>query len=88
MKSSTPQQDAVVEAWTADVIVLGQTLYHWAVLPGSYSNKHLKFNNFFAEICKRFKSEISVKKDAEEFVIKSDWLGAAKEFWDGIDICS
>ena len=33
MKSSPPQQVAVVEAWTADLLVFGQALYHWAILP-------------------------------------------------------
>ena len=33
MKSSPPQQDAVVKAWTADILVLVQALYHWAILP-------------------------------------------------------
>ena len=32
VKSSPPQQDAVAEAWTADLLVLGQALYHWAAL--------------------------------------------------------
>ena len=30
--SSPPQQDAVVEAWTAGISVLGQALYHWAIM--------------------------------------------------------
>ena len=33
VKSSPPQQDAVVEFWTADFLVFGQALYHWAILP-------------------------------------------------------
>ena len=33
MKSSPPQQGAVAETWTADFLVLGQALYHWATLP-------------------------------------------------------
>ena len=33
VKSSPPQQDAVAEAWTADLLVLGQALHHWATLP-------------------------------------------------------
>ena len=32
MKSSSPQQDAMTEAWTADFLALGQALYHWATL--------------------------------------------------------
>ena len=32
MKSSPPQQDAVSEAWTADLLFIGQWLYHWAIL--------------------------------------------------------
>ena len=32
MKSSPSQQNAVAEGWTADFLVLGQTLYHWAIL--------------------------------------------------------
>ena len=28
MKSSPPQQDAVVETWTVDFLVLGQAVYH------------------------------------------------------------
>ena len=27
-----PQQDAMAEAWTADFLVLGQAVYHWATL--------------------------------------------------------
>ena len=33
MQSSTPQQDAATEAWTADLIVFVQALYYWATLP-------------------------------------------------------
>ena len=33
VNSSPRQQDAVAEAWTADLLVLGQALYHWATLP-------------------------------------------------------
>ena len=33
VKSSPLQQDAMAEAWTADFLVLGQALYHWATLP-------------------------------------------------------
>ena len=33
MKSSPSQQNVVVKAWTADFLVFGQTLYHWAILP-------------------------------------------------------
>ena len=33
MKSSPSQQDARAEAWTADFLVRGQALYHWATLP-------------------------------------------------------
>ena len=32
-KSSTSQQDAVVKAWTADFVFVGQALYHWSTLP-------------------------------------------------------
>ena len=32
MKSSPPQQNAVVEGWTADFLVLRQAIYHWAIL--------------------------------------------------------
>ena len=32
VKSSPPQQNAVVETWTAEFLVLGQALYHWAIL--------------------------------------------------------
>ena len=31
-KSSPAQQDVVAEVWTADLLVLGQALYHWATL--------------------------------------------------------
>ena len=33
MKSSPPQQEAMVESWTADFLVFGQALYHWAIPP-------------------------------------------------------
>ena len=33
VKSSPPQQNAVVEAGTADILVLGQALYNRAILP-------------------------------------------------------
>ena len=33
MNSSPPQPDVVAEAWTADLLVFGQALYHWATLP-------------------------------------------------------
>ena len=33
VKSSSPQQDTVVEAWTADLLVLEQALYHWDTRP-------------------------------------------------------
>ena len=32
VKGSPPQQDAVVKAWTADILVLRQALYYWAIL--------------------------------------------------------
>ena len=32
MKSSPPQQDAVVEVWTANFLAFRQALYHWAIL--------------------------------------------------------
>ena len=35
VKSSPPQQDAVAEAWTADLLVLGQARYYWATLLSS-----------------------------------------------------
>ena len=36
VKSSPSQQEAVVEAWTADFLVFGHALYHWAILPSLY----------------------------------------------------
>ena len=45
MKSSPSQQDVVVETWTAEPLVIGQALYHWATLPP---------NN---EYCKNFSQE-------------------------------
>ena len=33
VKSSPPQQEATTETWTADFLVLGQSLYHRATLP-------------------------------------------------------
>ena len=51
MKSSPPQQDAVVETWTANFLVLGQALYHWATLhilffTQQYKSYSLLTNNF------------------------------------------
>ena len=40
MKSSPSQQDAVVETWTADFLVLGQVLYHWAIRPHSAQSRY------------------------------------------------
>ena len=45
VKSSLPQQDAVAETWTADFLVLGQALYHWATLPPTKC-----FNNIFLNV--------------------------------------
>ena len=36
VKSSPLQQNVVTEAWTADFLVLGQVLYHWAILPSMF----------------------------------------------------
>ena len=33
MESSPPQQHVVAETWTAELLVFGQALYHWAILP-------------------------------------------------------
>ena len=33
MKSSPPQQGAMAEGWTADLLVFGQAVYHWTILP-------------------------------------------------------
>ena len=42
VKSSPPQQDAVVETWTADFLVFGQALYHWAILPPCQVKKNIQ----------------------------------------------
>ena len=41
MKSSPPQQDAIVKALTADFLVLGQSLYHRATLPPAPASSYI-----------------------------------------------
>ena len=51
-KSSHPQQYAVAKVWTADFSVLGQALYHWAILPvyvQSFFNKLQRINYHFKQ---------------------------------------
>ena len=59
MKSSPPQQDAMAETWTADLLVLGQALYHWATLFTSECNR---MNQQVSCTCQRLYTDYDLKK--------------------------
>ena len=67
-RAHLPQQDAVAEAWTADLLILWQAVYHWATLPPvvtwkcriliKYRNSRLYKNRTqFRQLCSMFVCE-------------------------------
>ena len=58
VKSSPPQQDAVVEAGTADFSAFEQALYHWAILASCFGGVDDFW--FYIEFKLRFHSSVVI----------------------------